>query len=165
MNLKQETFRSKHNYTSKELTGLTATEQKEKAILQKLFNYYYKSEEGYEYKAIKRYNLRLLIAEAFQRPLDRLTFFKHVDFLLALKFLTQNPTTHLTPNNHILPDNDTKYLLEIDAINESLHELNVKEAKFLKGKNILSVPNLDFFSQSENVESQSHETKLSNNTH
>ena len=142
-------------------------EEKEKAVLRELmYCTYDDNDDSIEKPWMLRYNLRLTIGKALSellhKPIDHCTIHSNINYLLGLNFITQNPTSHITVNNNILPDNMTKYFINAETIHDRLKELVLKESEFhkLKGKISLSL-SLASFNQSEKVESQSHETKIS----
>ncbi len=82
---------------------------------------------------INRHDLKLKIKEAIldyyrqfniaKTKVDRLVFYDFTDALLAGKYLRQNPDSHITVNDNILPDNNTRYFLDSNLINEEFNRL------------------------------------------
>ena len=135
-----------------EINGLTVEEEKQERILCKLMMYFYDQQKGEPKNdasdiGIKRYDMRLkVVGAAYGRAVDRLTFFKHVETLLIQNLIVQNPTSHITPNEHILPNNDTRYIINgqkvIDEWQRLIHKRQVFLEKRQKENNILSVSSI-----------------------
>lgn len=121
---------SKHK-TSVETTGLTNEEHKLKNILCGLItwqmdnpNSVHTDYQGVTRPSIDRYTLKnYVIPTAYDRRIDRFVTYSQINNLLTQGYIIQNPTSHITPNNHILPDNDTRYILDIDRITTEWNNL------------------------------------------
>ena len=127
---KQET--SKKHYSSTEKTGLSTTEEKERSILNELY-WNYALDVHFEVipkeKAfMRRYYLRLAIGKALsellKKPIEKSTIYHFIDYMLNMGFIEQNPDSHITVNDTILPDNMTKYFLDAEKIQSRVRELN-----------------------------------------
>lgn len=144
-------YLGKH-YTNTEKTGLTKEEIKEKAVLRELNNYTYdENNNSIETPSVRRYYLRLAIGKALSellhKPIDHCTIYKNINYLLGLGFIKQNPDSHITVNDNILPDNMTNYKINAEAIHERLIELAHKQDAFNKEKGKFSLsPTLNSFS-------------------
>jgi hypothetical protein len=152
------------HYTSREETGLSATEQKEKAILFELQMCCLNDLK------ILRYYLRLAIgkglSQLMKKPTEKSTIYHFIEYLLNMGYIEQNPTSHITENNNILPDNMTRYFLNAEKIDARMKELIIKEFEFQqKGKispslTLDSFKNEDCHSRSENQKEE--KSNLSN---
>ncbi len=83
--------------------------------------------------AINRHDLRLLERRAYSEAvgkigkiLSRTQLYERMDNLEAIGCLNQNPDSHITVNGNILPDNNTRYYINIDKINYFLENLEIK---------------------------------------
>lgn len=154
--------------SQKELTGLTSEEHKQRKILNALrYDYFETNKERFlnilteeekffvqtedaDYVKIKRYDLSRLIESAFyelfDKPTDRLVVYKYINYLLAGKYIIQNPTSHISAKKHVIkPCNDTLYFIKVANIDAKLKALTDKWNAFwrAKEKNIQLKPKSD----------------------
>jgi hypothetical protein len=138
--------------SKEQITGLTAEEHKQVSILQALSTHYddhklpdtdMLAEKGTLNVRIKRYDLHILLTRAFGKAIDSRVSCKYIRYLLAEGMLVQNPTSHITKNKHIKPDNDTMYFIDSQVIDEKLNEHRIKLEKFQTEKNAIHSPKFD----------------------
>jgi hypothetical protein len=94
--------------------------------------------------AINRLDLRILARGAYSQAmrisgklgcsLNRTQLYERMDNLLGIGCLEQNPDSHITVNNNILPDNNTRYYIKIEIIESYIKTLEDKVHKFNLGK-------------------------------
>ena len=95
------------------------------------------------------------LTKLLKRPIDKSTVYNFIDYMLNTGFIEQNPDSHITINDNILPDNMTKYFLKSEEVESLVKELYAKEYEFNKSKGKIPLSlTLDYYKQVENVESQ-----------
>jgi len=138
-----ETKKMTKHYTNEEKTGLSKAENDRKEYLFKLMNW--------GKQKITRYDLHVLI------PVNRFKFSDIIRKFLNEEILIQNPTSHLihtglyeTPI--IMPNNNTRYFIDLDRVKEEWTELCIKRDTFkLRGKT--DTHTLESFINSTNLNS------------